>query len=270
MKSLFPDDYLNGHFIHNGFAIPTLVAQQIALNHSYSKKDIKAIQSILWASVVEWLGVHAPQVMPIVRDYPMEELIVDSDLWSELHYEIVDVLDAVLIILESGRATPFMSKAFGAISMETIYAALILLGSEVAAQRPADEYKAEFIRLSLLVNKSYVELTTLDDGPFVTEAKHQSRIRAVKEVVAKNNRSMGKSGGDGKGKSYEPIRELLEKLINEARPKDMEEAANMCHDPIVEFDRFNKALFSKTGDTHRAIKRQISLLNKAGRLYKKF
>ncbi|NRP27462.1 hypothetical protein XMD420_001066 [Marinobacterium sp. xm-d-420] len=270
MRASFPADYLDGDFLHTGFVIPTLVAQQIAKKYGMSEGEVRSIQYVIWASVLEWIAENAPSILPIVREYPMEELLVDVHFWGQLNVQIVDLLDAVLILSASGNDSQMISKTFDTIKQEKIFAALILLGSDVASRKPISEFKGEYIRLASMVNKSYSQLTILDDGPFVPTGTYLNSIKSLQNLMAQGNQYMGKSGGDGKGESYEPMRELLEKLINEARPKNMEEAANMFHDQIVEFDRFNKALFSKTGDTHRAIKRQISLLNNAGRLYKKF
>ena len=266
----FPGDYLHGDFLNSAFAIPTFTAQQTALSHGLTEEDVKCIQSIVWAGLLEWVAENTPSLLPIVREYSMDQLIVDSHFWGELNVEIVDIIDAIVTIQDSNGDSLLLGEAFYKLGHEKVYAALILLGAEVASKKPVNKFKLEFLSLASMVNKCYTQLTILEDGPFMHKKQHLNEIKAVQKMLAQGNQYMGESGGKGKGKSYEPIRELLQKLINERRPASMTEAAGMFLDEVIEFDRNKKCLFCKTEDKYRAVYNQISKLNNDKRLFKVF
>ena len=189
---------------------------------------------------------------------------------SNLLQTLVSDGNTQILKKDSNGDSLLLGEAFNKIGHEKVYAALILLGAEVASKRPVHKFKLEFLSLSSMVNKCYTQLTLLEDGPFMHKKQHLNEIKAVQKMLARGNQYMGESGGKGKGKSYEPIRELLQKLINERRPASMAEAAGMFLDEVIEFDKNEKCLFYKTEDKYRAVYNQISKLNNDKRLFKVF
>jgi len=278
MAKKFPDDFLNGTHPSVGLVAATFLAQLVVKDFDLTEEEIYDSQIRVLASVQGWLGSNYPSKYVDIEGWDLG-FAVDVDYWSSVINGIDDVVDALMFLRHLSESN--WKALVEELGEPRVYLALLFLALDHASSLTNERPCTLLTQYSYMAHKCVTELVLVENGPFVGSSFHNYEMAILKSAAfsladeeKQNSRSdVSRSGGNARGDKYAQLRNEAVRLFNELepRPQDMISGAELILEEWLEFDRINAALIKPTARQKLgSLKRQLSIANSQGQLFKKF